>query len=63
MAHGTRELTNQTERLKDVPKANLNQKKKKKTNKGKMTTKVGSIDVTIAVVTRLKNGRKQKVLR
>lgn len=28
MAHGTRELTNQTERLKDVPKANLNQKKK-----------------------------------
>lgn len=61
MAHGTRELTNQTERLKDMPKANLNQKKK--TNKGKMTTKVGSIDVTIAVVTRLKNGRKQKVLR
>lgn len=56
MAHGTRELTNQTERLKDVPKKN-------QTNKGKMTTKVGSIDVTIAVVTRLKNGRKQKVLR
>lgn len=35
MAHGTRELTNQTERLKDVPKANLNQKKKNKQTKGR----------------------------